>query len=98
MAIETLPFDAAELLDTPEAAAEYLKAAFETGDPAFIQDSLGMVARARGMTQLARETGLSRQALYRALSREGGAELSTIVKVMAALGLRLDPVPADTAA
>ena len=61
------PFDPAAYLDTPEAVAEYLVAAFESGEQAVIADALGVVAKARGMTQLSRDTGLARPALYRAL-------------------------------
>ncbi len=98
MTVETRPFDPAEVLDTPEAIAAYLADAFETGDSAEIADALGVVARARGMSQLARDTGLSRPALYRALSAEGGVELSTVVKVLNAFGLRLTPAPSKPAA
>jgi probable addiction module antidote protein len=91
MALKTYPHDAAEHIDTPEAQEEYLAAAFETGDPAFIADALGVVARARGMSDLARKTGLARPALYRALSPDGNPELATILKVAEALGFRLAP-------
>ncbi len=96
MTIKTRPFDPAEYLATPEAIAEYLAAAFETGEPAVIADALGVAARAHGMTALARDTGLSRSSLYRALSAQGEPELSTVLKVMHALGLELAPVPAST--
>lgn len=84
-------FDPAEYLDTPEAIAEYLAAAFESGDQAVIADALGVVAKARGMTQLARDTGLARPALYRALSPNGRPEFATVLKVLQALGVRLTP-------
>lgn len=74
MAIETFPYDSAELLDTPEATAAYLEAAFETGDAAFIPKALGVAARARGMTQVAKDAGLSRESLYRALGENGKAD------------------------
>jgi len=64
------------------------------GDPAFIAKALGDIARAKGMTQLARETGLGRESLYKALSSAGNPELSTILKVTRALGVRLAAVPA----
>ena len=64
-------FDASEYLDTEEGIEEFMIAAFETGDPAFIARCRGVVARARSMTQLAKETGVSRSALYEALSDEG---------------------------
>ena len=85
-----------------EAVEEYLVSSFEDaaelGDPRIITNALGVVARAKGMTQMARDADLSRTALYRALSEEGRPELSTIFKVMQALGLRLAPVRVDSAA
>ena len=102
MPLETYPFDAAEFLETPEAVEEYLVASFEDaaeyGDPGIITKALGTVARARGMTRMAEDAELSRTALYRALSAEGRPELSTIFKVMQALGLRLAPVRMNPAA
>ncbi|MFA7645627.1 MAG: addiction module antidote protein [Phenylobacterium sp.] len=91
MPLNTSRFDAAEVLDTPEAIEAFLEDAFESGDPAFITHALGIVARAKGMSQLAAETGLSRQALYRALSAEGRPEFGTVLKVASALGFRLHP-------
>lgn len=84
-------FDSALVLDTPEAIEEYLTDAFESEDAAFITHALGVVARARGMSQLADETGLSRQALYKALNSEGNPEFATVMKVANALGFRLSP-------
>ncbi len=84
-------FDSALVLDTPEAIEEYLIDAFESEDAAVITHALGVVARARGMSQLAEETGLSRQALYKALNSEGNPEFATIMKVANALGFRLSP-------
>jgi probable addiction module antidote protein len=92
MPLRTRTFDPAEYLDTPTSVQEYLTAAFERDDPAIIADALGVVARAHGMTKLAQEAGLSRQALYRSLSAGGRPELSTVVKIMKALGLHLVPV------
>ena len=89
MRTKTLPFDPTEHLGTPEAQAEYISAALETGDAAFIADSLGIVARARGMSRLARDTGLRRESLYKALSAEGHPEFATIMKVVQALGVKL---------
>jgi probable addiction module antidote protein len=94
MPLETRPFDPAAYLDNDEACAAYMTEAIETGDPAFIADALGVIARARGMSQVARETGLSRESLYRALSPGGNPELSTLLRVMRALGLRLSVKPA----
>jgi probable addiction module antidote protein len=89
MALKTSVWDSAELLDSPEAIAAYVEAAFEDGDTALIAHALGVVARARGMTQIARDAGLSRDAVYKALSRDGNPTLATLSKVMGALGLRL---------
>ncbi|RXF67702.1 addiction module antidote protein [Hansschlegelia zhihuaiae] len=93
MATETRPWDVTEHLDSPEAIAAYLEAVFEDGDPALIYAALGDVARAKGMTSIAKETGLSRESLYRALSAEGHPEFATIMKVLSALGLRLTAEP-----
>jgi probable addiction module antidote protein len=91
MKLATSLFDPAEYLDTPEAVAEYLAAAFESGEHSIIADALGVIARARGMTQLARDTGLARPALYRALSPDGNPEFETVLKVLRALGVMLKP-------
>ena len=91
--IETAPYDSADYLDSPEAVAAYLDAVFEDGDPALIPHALGTVSRARGMSRIARETGLSRESLYRALSPEGNPEFSTVLRVMKVLGVRLSVVP-----
>ena len=80
-------------LDSPEAILAYLEGAFEDGDATEITDALGVVARARGMSQLSEETGLSRQALYKALSSDGNPEFATVMKVVRALGFRLHPEP-----
>src|SRR4051794_33346474 len=85
----TLPWDSAEHLQTEEDMAAYLEAALEEGDPSLIAAALGDIARAKGMTQLARETGLGRESLYKALSPSGNPELATVLKVLKALGLRL---------
>jgi len=84
-------WDSAEHLKTEEDMAFYLDACIEEAgdDPAFIARALGTIARARGMTQVARDAGLSRESLYRALSGEGNPELGTILKVIKALGLKL---------
>lgn len=95
MVPELREFDASKYLDTDEGIEEFLLAAFETGDPAFIARSLGVVAKARNMSKLAREVGMSRSALYRALSGEGNPEFGTIAKVMRALGFQLTVSLAD---
>lgn len=93
MTLVTTKWDAAEHLDSPEAIAAYIDAAMEDGDPALISAVLGDVARALGMSQIARESGLSRESLYRALSQDGHPEFATVAKVMKAMGLRLAAVP-----
>ena len=87
----TTRYDVAEHLRTPEEMAAYLEACFEeaNGDAAFIAKALGDIARAKGMMQLSRETGLSRESLYKALSGERSPSFDTILKVVAALGLTL---------
>jgi len=91
LALATTSFDPADYLNSADGIEEYLAAAFETQDAAFITDALGVVARARGMSALASDTGLSRQALYKALSQDGNPEFATIMKVARALGFRLAP-------
>jgi probable addiction module antidote protein len=93
MALKTTKWDVTEFLDSEERIAMFLEAAFEEDDPSLITAALGEVARARGMMQMAKDTGLSREALYRALSKDGRPEFNTILKVMKAFGLRLAPVP-----
>ena len=95
MAVETFPYDSAEYLDTADAVAAYLEAAFETEDAGFIARAFGTVARARGMTQIAKDAGLSRESLYRALGENGNPEFGTVLKVAKALGLRLAVVAAE---
>ena len=87
--LKTRPWDAAEHLETEEDQAAYLEAALEEGDPALIAAALGDIARAVGMTEIARETGLGRESLYKALSPEGNPEFATVLKVVRALGLKL---------
>jgi probable addiction module antidote protein len=90
MSLKTVPFDVADFLTDDETIAAFLTEALEDDDPRFIAKALGAVARARGgMTELARSTGISREALYRALSEDGNPELGTALKVMHALGIRL---------
>jgi probable addiction module antidote protein len=86
---ETYPYDPAEYLRDDADMAAYLEAALEDGDPALVAHVLGVIARAKGMSQLARETGLGRESLYKALSAEGNPEFATVLKVIRALGLRL---------
>jgi probable addiction module antidote protein len=86
-------FDSAEYLDSTEAIAEYLSEAFETADSAFIAHAIGTAARARGMTDIAREAGVSRENLYRSLSGETKPEFDTIIRVLSALGVQLTAKP-----
>ena len=91
MQTTTAPYDVAEFLETPEEMAAYLEACIveANGDAAFIAKALGDIARAKGMTQIARETGLSRESLYKALSGERSPSFDTVLKVISALGLKL---------
>ena len=91
MQTKTAPYDVAEFLGTPEEMAAYLEACIQEseGDSAFIAKALGDIARAKGMTQIARETGLSRESLYKALSGDRSPSFDTILKVISALGLKL---------
>ena len=91
MKTTTTPYDVAEHLRTPEEMAAYLEACIEEadGDVAFIAKALGDIARAQGMTQVARDSGLSRESLYKALSGERSPSFDTILKVVSALGLKL---------
>lgn len=97
---KTSRYDVAEHLRTPEEMAAYLDACFEeaNGDAAFIAKALGDIARAKGMSQVARDAGLSRESLYKALSGERTPGFATILKVIGALGLKLhtEPVQAKT--
>lgn len=88
------PFDTADYLATPEDRAAYLQAAIEEGDSRLIAAALGDIARAVGVGDLAKRTGLSREALYKALSPDGNPTLDTLTRVTAALGLRLTVAPA----
>ena len=89
-------YDSADYLKSEEDMAAYLQACLEEApdDPAFIAQALGTVARARGMMQLAKDTGLTREGLYKALSRDGNPSLGTVLKVLQALHLRISLRPA----
>jgi probable addiction module antidote protein len=91
--VETSAWDAADYLESPEDMAAYLEAALEDGDPAVVAAALGDIARAKGMTSVARETGLGRESLYKALSSGGNPELGTVLRVLPALGVRLHAGP-----
>lgn len=92
----TTRYDVAEHLRTPEEMAAYLEACMEeaNGDASFIAKALGDIARAKGMTQVARDAGLSRESLYKALSGERAPGFDTILKVISAFGLKLHAEPA----
>jgi probable addiction module antidote protein len=94
--IKTIPWDAAEYLKTEEDMAYYLEAVLEESDPALLSAALGDIARAKGMTQIARETGLARESLYKALSPDGNPAFSTVLKVVKALGLKFHVVASHT--
>lgn len=91
--LKTKAWDPAQHLETEEDMAAYLEAALEDGDPSLVAAALGDIARAKGMTQLARDTGLGRESLYKALSPNGNPEFATVLKVVNALGLRLHAAP-----
>jgi probable addiction module antidote protein len=86
---KTRIWDAAEYLESPEDMAAYLEVALEEEDPALFVAALGDIARAKGMSQIAREAGLGRESLYKALSAEGNPEFATVLKVLRSLGLKL---------
>lgn len=86
----TTTWDAADYLETEADIAAYLNAAFEDGDTSVIAAALGDVARAKGMTQLSKETGITRDGLYKALSPTGNPSFDTVQKVVKAFGLKLD--------
>jgi probable addiction module antidote protein len=87
--LKTLPWDSAQYLKTKEDIADYLEAVLEIGDPVLLTHSLGIIARSKGMGQIAKATGLGRESLYKALSKEGNPEFATVMKVIQALGLKL---------
>lgn len=87
--LATSAWDAAEHLATEEDMIAYLDAAFELGDAVLIATALGDIARAKGMSQIAKQAGLARESLYKALSPDGNPEFATILKVVKALGLNL---------
>jgi len=89
MATKTIPFDATEYLNSPESQAELLSDALESGDAGYIANALGVIARARGMTHVARRAGVTRESLYKALSHEGDPKLTTLLGVIKSLGFKL---------
>jgi probable addiction module antidote protein len=93
---KTTRFDAAAYLDTEERQVAYISAALETGDADFVRDALGLVARARGMSKVAKIAGLNRESLYKALGETGNPEFGTVMRIVRALGLTLSARPAAT--
>jgi probable addiction module antidote protein len=89
------PFDGADYLDDEETIAEYLSAALEDEDPELLLTAIKDVARARGMTKLAKDTGLGREDLYKALAPGAKPRYDTVLKVIRALGVRLHAEPAE---
>jgi probable addiction module antidote protein len=96
MKVKTSRFDAADYLTTPEDCAYFLTDALETKDPAQIAHALGTLARATGMREVAKKTGLSREGLYKILSDKGNPEIATILRVLQVLGIELVALPAKT--
>jgi probable addiction module antidote protein len=94
--VATTRFNAAEYLDTPQRQAAYITAALETGDLTFVRDALGLVARARGMTEVAKTAELNRESLYKALGESGNPELGTVLRVLQAMGITLTAHPIET--
>ena len=94
MPTTTRPFDMAEQQRDEQDIAAYLTLVLEEGDPGELAHALGVIARARGMTQIAAEAGMGREALYKALRADASPRFETILKVMHALGLRLSVQPA----
>lgn len=86
---KTRPYDVADHLESDEDMVAYLEAALEDGDPAIVVHAIGNIARARGMSQIARDAGLGRESLYKALSPDGNPEFATVLKVVKALGIKL---------
>lgn len=86
-------FDAAEHLRTPEARAEYLNIVLADGDPTEIRDALNLVARAQGMSELAKAAGVTREGLYKTLGENGNPEFATVLRIIGAMGIRLMAEP-----
>ena len=96
MKVKVSRFDATELLKTRELCAYFLIDAVETKDPVQIAQALGTLARAKGMREVAKKTGLSREGLYKILSDKGNPEIATILRVLQVLGIELVAQPAKT--
>ena len=98
--LKTSPFDSAEFLETEESVrasmCAYIEDALESNEPTIVAHALGVIARSRGMAQIAQQACLSRESLYKALSAEGNPEFGTVLRVMQALGLRFSVTAAET--
>ena len=90
---KTTRFDAADYLDTEERQAAYITSALQSGDADFVRDALGLVARARGMGEIAKKARLNRESLYKALGQTGNPEFGTVMRIVRALGLTLSAHP-----
>ncbi len=93
MSKKLIPFDAADYLDNEEAISEYLTAVIEADDPDLLLAAIGDIAKARGMSQIARDAGLGRESLYKALTPGAKPRFDTVVKVLKALGVKLEAHP-----
>lgn len=89
MGVETSEWNVLDYLETPEDRAEFLNAAIEANDPAYLQEALGLLARAEGMSKVAKRSGMNRESLYRSLSTDGNPAFSTVLRVIDALGLSM---------
>ena len=93
MAIETVPFDFAQYLTDAQDQAELIAEAFDTGDGEVIRKAINIVARARGMSRIAADAGVTREGVYKALSPDGDPKLSTVMSILGAMGLKLSATP-----
>jgi probable addiction module antidote protein len=94
MTVETRPFDPSRHLETEDDITYYLNTVLGENDPVLLNVALGDIARSRGMTDIARRAGVSRESLYRSLSKDGNPSAATLLKVIGALGIKLNAVPA----
>ena len=95
MPTKTVPWDSSAVLRSDKEIAAYIDAVLEDGDPKLLTHALGVVARAKGMADLAKEAGLGRESLYKSLSSDGNPSFATVVKVLSALGVKLHATSAD---
>jgi probable addiction module antidote protein len=95
MPAKTVPWDSSAVLRSDKEIAAYIDAVLEDGDPTLFAHALGVVARAKGMTDLAKEAGLGRESLYKSLSSDGNPSFATVIKVLSVLGVKLHATSAD---